>query len=473
TNQNPAELKRKSGQAKRREENFAVLLPEEQSWADKSQVNSSRAFGLNPAPGAFAMPQAPFPAANSAQGKTGQSSRNVSPDNFPLKRPPKVVRRIPAEQPITGRGDMGMVDTRKITDDNPGSFQGIQQDGQPARASFVTGRTNDFPRLNLRGGPLSGGPNSFLTRCFASKNAELVLRDLGYRTGEKQRVDTRATLLDPVSDKAGDREISPVEAAPDFARGKKAGGGRLAETAAQGTTVPQGRQSSPENNGRFVPDARNGQDEGTLAAKFESGEEGVAAVGYDGTGGTSYGKFQIASRPGTMRSFLNYLKEKAPEMAKRLLTAGPADTGGKSGRMPAEWRKIADETPALFERLQSEFIRATHVEPATEAIAQATGINFRKLPQAFREVLFSTAVQHGPAGAARIIGQAARSVNKERLINGKDKNGRADQKNEGRRLITQIYNIRAAQFSSSSSEVRAAVRSRLRQELREALDMLS
>ncbi|MEG2173400.1 MAG: hypothetical protein RRY29_09090, partial [Desulfovibrionaceae bacterium] len=35
---------------------------------------------------------------------------------------------------------------------------------------------------------------------------------------------------------------------------------------------------------------------GGLAAQFESGKEGIAAVGYDRHGGTSYGKFQIASR---------------------------------------------------------------------------------------------------------------------------------------------------------------------------------
>ncbi|MDR3176432.1 MAG: hypothetical protein LBU06_07880 [Desulfovibrio sp.] len=470
TNPDLADLKRKSGLAKRRDENFAAFLPGEQSRADKTQLNGARIPGLTPAAGAISTPRPTYPAANPVRENTGPAGRNPLPDNLPFKRPPQLVRRIPGEQPITGRGDIGMADTRKIPGDGANPAQEAKRGGQPAQPAFVTGRTDDFSQLTLRGGPFSGGPNSFLTRGFASKNAERALNDLGYRTGENQRIETKATLLDPVGGKAGDRETPLLEAAPDLARGKKAQSVRLAEPPAQ-ETATQRRQGFPGKEDRFVPAAGSGQDEGALAAKFESGEEGAAAVGYDGTGGTSYGKFQIASRPGTMRGFLSYLGEKAPEMAKRLLSAGPANTGGKSGRMPAEWRKIADETPALFERLQNDFIRATHVEPATEAIAKATGINFRKLPQAFREVLFSTAVQHGPAGAARIIGQAARSVNKERLINGKDKNGRTDQ-TEGRRLITQIYNIRAGQFSSSSPDVRAAVRSRLRQELREALDML-
>ena len=46
---------------------------------------------------------------------------------------------------------------------------------------------------------------------------------------------------------------------------------------------------------------------GKLAAQFESGSDGIAAVGYDKHGGTSYGKYQIASRVGSMDNFLSFL----------------------------------------------------------------------------------------------------------------------------------------------------------------------
>jgi len=42
---------------------------------------------------------------------------------------------------------------------------------------------------------------------------------------------------------------------------------------------------------------------GELSAKFESGKDGIAAIGYDRQGGTSYGKYQIASRVGMMKLF--------------------------------------------------------------------------------------------------------------------------------------------------------------------------
>jgi hypothetical protein len=77
-----------------------------------------------------------------------------------------------------------------------------------------------------------------------------------------------------------------------------------------------------------------------------------------------------------------------------------------------------------------------------------------------QEVLWSTAVQHGPAGAARIF---SRAVSK----------GSFDSTQTERKLIDNVYAIRAEQFGSSSDQVRAAVRSRLRQEKELALAMLS
>ncbi len=50
---------------------------------------------------------------------------------------------------------------------------------------------------------------------------------------------------------------------------------------------------------------------GDLSSTFESGAQGVNAIGYDRNGGTSYGTYQIASKPGTMKGFIEFLREKA------------------------------------------------------------------------------------------------------------------------------------------------------------------
>jgi hypothetical protein len=73
---------------------------------------------------------------------------------------------------------------------------------------------------------------------------------------------------------------------------------------------------------------------GKLAANFESVKDGIAAIGYDRHGGTSYGKYQLSSRAGTMKKFVEFLQTEDPAMAEKLQKAGAANTGGKRGKMP-------------------------------------------------------------------------------------------------------------------------------------------
>jgi hypothetical protein len=204
-----------------------------------------------------------------------------------------------------------------------------------------------------------------------------------------------------------------------------------------------------------------GQEIGVLSAHFESCEKGPGAIGYDDNGGTSYGTYQISSRAGTMKLFIDYLSEQAPDLANKLKAAGPANTGNGSGKMPAAWKKVATQDPVRFSKLQYDFIEKSHYLPAVQEISDRTGLDISKAPRALQEVLWSTSVQHGPKGAAKIFTKA---------IN------RAQAKNDGvkiAQLIGSIYDMRAGQFGSSEPGVRAAVRSRFREEGRMALAMLS
>ncbi len=204
-----------------------------------------------------------------------------------------------------------------------------------------------------------------------------------------------------------------------------------------------------------------GQEIGALSARFESGEKGPGVIGYDHRGGTSYGTYQISSRAGTMKLFIDYLSERAPDLAAKLKAAGPANTGSHSGKMPQVWENIAATDPVRFAKLQYDFIDKTHYLPALQKISDRTGLDISKAPRALQEVLWSTAVQHGARGAAKIFGKAIR---------------RAQDKNNGvkvAQLIGSVYDMRAGQFGSSGSGVRAAARSRFREEGRIALAMLS
>lgn len=201
-------------------------------------------------------------------------------------------------------------------------------------------------------------------------------------------------------------------------------------------------------------------DMGRLSAMFESGNAGVAAIGYDRVGGTSYGKYQIASKPGTMDRFLSYLDEKAPAWADRLRNAGPANTGSKEGGMPEVWKAIAAENPSRFENMQHDFIAGETYDPARQMILKQTGLDFDNAPPVLREVLWSTSVQHGPTGAAKIFGKVI-----DTFVGGGESDFNA-------KLIERVYDTRKGQFGSSTQRVQQSVVNRLNDEKQLALSML-
>jgi len=200
---------------------------------------------------------------------------------------------------------------------------------------------------------------------------------------------------------------------------------------------------------------------GELSAIFESGKEGVAAIGYDRMGGTSYGKYQIASRTGMMQLFMKYLDEHEPSLSERLRKSGSSNTSSRWGGMPSEWKKIAAENPKRFEELQDKFIMQTNYQPAASNIEARTAMNVDGFSPALKEVLWSTAVQHGPNGAARIFANAADHT-KEAV----------DNQNFDKRFIEEVYRVRKLNFQSSTPRVRNAVKSRLTIEQQMAITLL-
>ncbi len=200
---------------------------------------------------------------------------------------------------------------------------------------------------------------------------------------------------------------------------------------------------------------------GSLSARFESGNLGIEAIGFDHQGGTSYGKYQLSSRAGSMDRFIRFLEDKTPEWASRLEAAGPANTGSKEGAMPSVWKTIAAEDPVKFGNLQHAFIRRDYYMPARDMIHEETGFNFDEAPVALQEVLWSTAVQHGPNGAAHIFSQAA-----DKFLAGNDLGGNPQE------LIEEIFSIRSSQFDSSTAQIQNAVKNRFTEEKQLAFNML-
>lgn len=188
---------------------------------------------------------------------------------------------------------------------------------------------------------------------------------------------------------------------------------------------------------------------GYLSEQYESSAAGSLAIGYDTTGGTSYGKYQIASRTGTFTNYLNFCKTRYPAIYAALSVAGPADTGGRTGRMVDAWLALARSGKLLDS--EWAFIKATHYDVALENL---TYLNCRKMVDAsptLQNVLWSTAVQHGGLGAVRIFDKCWTKGVKLPVY------------------IQRIYDERSTRFTRSTAAVQASVRRRFASECKIAL----
>ncbi len=331
------------------------------------------------------------------------------------------------------------------TDNQGESFAALKKTGLPS-GEFLASRLS----------AMSGQNSGILAKVLETSSAPLqTLNSL--KSGMLNRDEASITAL---------RTMNHRKKSPDAQAN-----GAMGDQGEEGFSLHGLKNMAQGFSQAFVQRFRGNKEEqlGVLSGRFESGEAGISAIGYDSVGGTSYGKFQIASKTGTMQEFLKYLESAAPDLQKRLKAAGPANTGGKRGGMPAEWQKIASEQPDRFETLQTNFIKESHFMPALNSIAEKTGLKIAEFSGAIKEVLFSTAVQHGPNGAARIFARAVDKIGSDKL--GQAKIEPEQLKKTGENLIREVYAQRSGQFSSSTPQVQGAVKNRLKAEMNIALDM--
>lgn len=187
---------------------------------------------------------------------------------------------------------------------------------------------------------------------------------------------------------------------------------------------------------------------GALSQRFESsGDPG--AIGYDSTGGWSYGTYQLAHNN-----------------AKRFVEQSPyssafAGVPFNSQAWRDTWKRVAKQDPQGFANAQQAYIERTHLQPQITKLA-SQGVDLNRFSPVMREVVFSTAVQHGPGND--VVEKAVKKVGP---------NAPEDA------LIKAIYEERWAggkRFASSTPRVRQAVYNRFfgpRGELNTALSQLA
>lgn len=136
---------------------------------------------------------------------------------------------------------------------------------------------------------------------------------------------------------------------------------------------------------------------GSLSSEYESRGKSDT-IGYDEGGGYSYGLYQIETKKGTMKSYLNYLS-KHPEyhlLGERLNKAGGYEAAkSKHESFVREWKDLSQED--MFKKSQIDFIKQGYLKPLLNNLKNIEGLDINNLNPVIEDVLLSTAVQHGRA----------------------------------------------------------------------------
>ena len=205
---------------------------------------------------------------------------------------------------------------------------------------------------------------------------------------------------------------------------------------------------------------------GGLSAKYETGGRGPTTVsgGIGDAGGVSYGSYQMTSaNGGTVARFVA-----EPDFPWRDDFAGL--TPG-SGEFSAQWIDVATRAPADFKAAEHAFIKRTHFDPLCRTIQTDEGVDIARCSHALQDVIWSTAVQHGPntnvvdlafdrLRAAGTFDPAAMDFDRNAIVAIYDERGRKD------------ANGVLVHFSRNSQAVQDGVARRFQNEVADALRML-
>lgn len=126
---------------------------------------------------------------------------------------------------------------------------------------------------------------------------------------------------------------------------------------------------------------------GKLSEKYESGGRGPGTVstGKGDPGGVSYGTYQLASKLGRADQFV---KRYYPDEFKGLKGGTEAFT--------KRWKELAAKDPRALRANEHAFIKETHYDPQVRKLQKELKLDPDKRSAAFRDVVWSVAVHHGP-----------------------------------------------------------------------------
>jgi len=201
--------------------------------------------------------------------------------------------------------------------------------------------------------------------------------------------------------------------------------------------------------------------------KYETGGRGSTMVssGKGDAGGVSYGSYQFTSKMGGSAARFVGQNDFPWKKDFQGLTPGTSAFTNK-------WKEVAKANPEQFKNAEHSYIQKSHYDPLTTSVQQHTGVDVNSRSTALRDVVWSTAVQHG--GGSTVVQKAFDTMKKQGTFNPNDKNFDAN-------AIKAIYAERGrtngsgglVHFGKNSAEVQRGVANRFVSEQKDALKMLS
>lgn len=219
------------------------------------------------------------------------------------------------------------------------------------------------------------------------------------------------------------------------------------------------KQGRPYNIGR------NPYKLGTLSGLYESNNGNVLwnNCNADKTGGCSYGTYQIETKKGTMKDYLRYLNhhDTYQPFHNSLQQVGGYDAAlSGTADFKSAWKELSKNKDFL--QSQHDFIVDKKLTPALKRISDIKGLDLDNRSPVIRDVLYSTATQHGDGGAAHVMHR--------RFGTNTDISSLSDEE-----LIKQIYDERSDvdyHFRGSTQNMKNGVKLRFQKEKLRALELL-
>lgn len=211
---------------------------------------------------------------------------------------------------------------------------------------------------------------------------------------------------------------------------------------------------------------------GVLSEKYESnGDPGNISNIKGDLGGKSYGAWQFSTTAGSLKAFFYWLEGENKDFFN-ILNAGWIADGNKNGdKFDAAWKSLATNHYKEFYEIQHKYTKTQYYDKAIAILNARYKKDFNTYSFAFRNAVWSTAVQHGVGGATNATNASLPGVISVAIEGSSGDERDIIQRIYKQRGKTEIYFSRYDPKNPDQASVLAGVKNRFINEGEDALQM--